>query len=86
MQLFYLSPDNQIMYSDVKSGSTFEGTVPRPLLVIHPFAIPRISGGWMDIFEPAPDGQRFAVHAAISSSPPNITVVLNWPMLLNPKK
>lgn len=28
----------------------------------------------------------FAVHSALTSSPPNITVILNWPLLLNPKK
>ena len=84
-ELFYLSPDNQIMSSEVKLGSTFEAAVPKPLFAIHPFRVPRIAGGWNDIFEPAPDGKSFAVNAAMSS-PTNITVVLNWQLLLNPKK
>ena len=83
-ELFYLSQDNQIMCSAVKPGSVFESTVPKPLFAIHPYYVRRIAG-WNDVFEPAPDG-RFAVHAALASSPPNITVILNWPILLNPKK
>jgi hypothetical protein len=39
-----------------------------------------------DAIESAPDGRRFAVHAALTDSRPNITVVLNWPLLLNQKK
>src|SRR5262249_16760189 len=85
-ELFYLSTDNQIMSSEIKPGESFQASVPRPLFAIHPFAVPRISGGWLDTFSPAPDGQRFAVHSALTSSAPNITIVLNWPLLLNPKK
>ena len=84
-ELFYLSQDNQIMSSEVKLGSTFEATAPRPLFAIHPYAIPRIARA-VDTFEPAPDGRRFAVHSALTSSSPVITVVLNWPLLLNQKK
>ncbi len=83
-ELFYLSLDNQITSSEVKLGSTFEAAVPRPLFAIHPYLLPRIAP-WQDAFEPAPDG-RFVVHSALTSSPPNITVVLNWPLLLTPKK
>ena len=72
------------MSSEVKLGSTFEAAVPRPLFAIHPFRVPRIAGGWNNIFEPAPDGKSFAVNAAISS-PTNITVVLNWQLLLHQK-
>jgi eukaryotic-like serine/threonine-protein kinase len=85
-ELFYLSLDNQIMSSEVELGTTFEASVPKPLFLVHPFAVPRIGGGWLDMFTPAPDGQRFAVHSALSNSPPNITVVLNWPLLLNSSK
>ena len=62
-ELFYLSPDNQIMSSQVKLGSIFEAAVPRPLFLIRPYYVRRIAG-WNDAFEPAPDGQRFAVHVA----------------------
>jgi eukaryotic-like serine/threonine-protein kinase len=83
-ELFYLSQDSQIMCSEVKLGSMFEATAPRPLFGVHPYYVSRISG-WNETFEPAPDGQRFAVHAA-SSTPSSITVILNWPLLLNPKR
>lgn len=83
-ELFYLSLDNKITSSEIKFGSTFEAAVPRPLFAIHPYLLPRIAP-WMESFEPAPDG-RFAVHSAMTSSPPNISVVLNWPLLLNPRK
>jgi Tol biopolymer transport system component len=84
-ELYYLSADNQIMASEVKVDPSFEASVPKPLVAIHPFMLPRITGGWSDAFESAPDGRRFAVHAALTNSRPNITVVLNWPLLLNQK-
>src|SRR5262249_17313857 len=37
-ELFYQSPDNQIMCSEVKVGSTFEAATPTPLFTIHPYA------------------------------------------------
>ena len=83
-ELFYLSPDNQIMSSQVRLVPTFEANAAKPLFAIHPFAVPRIAGGYMDTFAPAPDGQHFAVHAPLYSSR-DITVVLNWPLLLNQK-
>jgi Tol biopolymer transport system component len=35
-EIFYLSPDNQIMSSEVNLGTAFETAVPKPLFVIHP--------------------------------------------------
>ncbi len=84
-ELFYLSLDNQITSTEVKLGSTFEAAAPRPLFDIHPYRIQRIAP-WSEAFEPDPDGRRFAVHSALTSSPPNITVVLNWPLLLHQSK
>ena len=86
-ELFYLSPDNQIMSSKIRLAPSFEAVAPTALFMIHPYAIPRIGlGNGADAFEPAPDGQRFAVHAPLTSSSPNISVVVNWPLLLNHKK
>ena len=85
-ELFFLSPDNQIMAAEIKLGTTFEASMPRPLFSIHPWIVPQIAGGWRDTFEPTSDGQRFAVHTPLSSSPSNITVILNWKLLLNPNK
>ena len=85
-ELFYLSSNNQVMSSEVKLSTTFEINVPRALFSIHPYAIPRIGlGTGSEAFEPAPDGRRFAVHAPLRSSPPNITIVLNWQLMLNRK-
>jgi eukaryotic-like serine/threonine-protein kinase len=83
-ELFYLAQDNQIMCSAVKLSPIFEFTGPKPLFAIRPNSVRRISG-WNDTFETAPDGRRFGVHVA-ASAPTNITVVLNWPLLLNQKK
>ena len=83
-ELFYLAQDNQIMCSAVKLSPIFEFTVPKPLFAIRPYYVRRISG-WNETFEPSPDGRRFGVHVA-ASAPINITVVLNWPLLLNSKK
>jgi dipeptidyl aminopeptidase/acylaminoacyl peptidase len=85
-ELFYLSLDNQIMSSEVKIGSIFEATVPKPLFAIHPYTMQRIGSQSYSAFEPEPDGPRIAVHSSLTSSPPNITVVLNWTQLLNPNK
>ena len=85
-ELFYLSLDNQIMSSEVKIGSVFEATVSKPLFAIHPYTTQRIGSQSYSAFEPGPDGRRIAVHSSLSSSPPNITVVLNWTQLLKSKR
>jgi hypothetical protein len=74
------------MSSEVKLGSVFEASVPKSLFAFHPYTTQRIGSQSYSAFEPSPDGQRIAVHSSLTSSPPNITVVLNWTLLLNPRK
>ena len=72
------------MCCSVKLSPIFEFTVPKPLFAIHPYYVRRIAG-WNQVFDPAPDGRRFGVHVA-AAAPTDITVVLNWPLLLNQKE
>jgi serine/threonine protein kinase len=85
-ELFYVSSENQIMSSDVQLSPNFEAKVPKPLFTFHPYVPPGISGGWLDMFQPAPDGQHFLVNTAVTEELPSITVVFNWPLLLTQRK
>jgi hypothetical protein len=37
-------------------------------------------------FEVSPDGQRFLVRAAAEQVPQPLTIIVNWPALLNPPR
>jgi len=70
-ELFYLSPDNQLMSVAVKSQPVFAAATPRPL-----FRLGRLTSEQYDV---APDGQRFLVLVSEREAPePPISLVFNW--------
>jgi Tol biopolymer transport system component len=72
-ELFYQAADGRIMAVSVKLGAnSIDASAPHPL-----FSLPQ-----QTLFEVAPDGQRFLVEVP-DPTPHPLTVVINWPSLLN---
>ncbi len=69
-ELFYLSPDGQIMGVAIETRPVFKATAPRSLF--------RVSQG-SSIEDVAPDGQRFLAIVSEGEAPkPLINLVFNW--------
>ncbi len=79
-ELFYLTPDNQLMAVPINAdAATFHPGIPKPLFqaALIPFS------NWRNIYSPSPDGQRFLMLTPEGTAKPEpITVVVNWPAML----
>jgi Tol biopolymer transport system component len=77
-ELFYVSPDSMLMSVSLKRGSgSLEPSAPHalfPLLVIDTDVNP---------YDAARDGQRFLVLENAGHAAQPLTVIVNWPALLN---
>jgi eukaryotic-like serine/threonine-protein kinase len=77
-ELFYVSPDSMLMSVGFKLGTgSLEPSAPRALfrlLVIDTDVSP---------YDAAPDGQRFLVLESAEHAVRPLTVIVNWPALLN---
>jgi hypothetical protein len=82
-ELFYLSPDNEIMAVSVKKGDTFQPSIPMPLFKIDPVkGIYSSVGGEYDV---TADGQRFLVSSGVAEARGlPLTIVVNWTAGLKP--
>jgi len=77
-ELFYSSPDGKLMAVDVTEGPTFKASVPRTLFQVPIAQIGHNEGGLQVLgWDVAPDGNRFLIDTATTSSE-SVTVVLNW--------
>jgi Tol biopolymer transport system component len=76
-ELFYLTPDNQLMAVATKPArDRLDIGVPRPLFAIHPRPPVRLDAYPYDV---SPDGRRFVVNTLMDdTTSTTITVVLNW--------
>jgi Tol biopolymer transport system component/predicted Ser/Thr protein kinase len=77
-ELFYRSADGNLMAVSVKSGATFETSVPKSLF---PLVVPA-GGVGRQSYAVTNDGQRFLVAASVGEKSVPLTVVLNWPVAL----
>jgi len=77
-ELFYISPDSMLMSVSLKLGTgSLEPSAPRalfPLLVIDTDVSP---------YDAARDGQRFLVLETAEHATQPLTVIVNWPALLD---
>jgi hypothetical protein len=77
-ELFYISPDSMLMSVSLKPGTgSLEPSAPHalfPLLVIDTDVSP---------YDAARDGQRFLVLETAEHAAQPLTVIVNWPALLN---
>ena len=79
-ELFYLRADGTLMAVAVKTQPTFESTTVTPLFKTP---LPATMNAYRMDYVPAADGQRFLMKVPVeNTSPPSITVVLNWPSLI----
>jgi Tol biopolymer transport system component len=80
-ELFYFSPDNQLMSVEISAtGSSFKAGTPKSLFAVPGFGgIGSFNGYLWDL---TADGQRFLINTTEDTSVEPITVVLNWTGLL----
>jgi DNA-binding helix-hairpin-helix protein with protein kinase domain len=75
-ELFYISPDQQMMVMPVPAGPVFQVSVPRPLFPVR-VSIP---SGPRNHYSVTPDGSSFYVVSPLGGQTTNLTtVVINWP-------
>jgi serine/threonine-protein kinase len=76
-ELFYLTPDNQLMAVPINTdAASFQPGIPKPLFQTTLVPI----STWKNIYVPSPDGQRFLMLTPEGQAKPEpITVVVNWP-------
>ena len=86
-ELFYISPDSNMMAAEISTTPTFQVSNRKVL-----FSAPILGGGSITNvtrYDVTPDGKKFLINSApsetISTAPTPITVVLNWPQLLTKK-
>ena len=76
-QLFYVSPNDKLMAVDLKLGKdSIEPSAPREL-----FALPTPTINFIP-YDVSADGERFLVQAPPQQASP-LTVIVNWPALVN---
>jgi Tol biopolymer transport system component len=80
-ELFYLRSDGMLMSVAVQTRPTFEPGAVTPLFKTR---LPTSLNAYRMDYVPAGDGKRFLMKIPVEgATPPSITVVLNWPALLN---
>ena len=72
-EIFYLSPDRQLMAVPVTSGESFVPGTPQPL-----FRVQVESGLRRNVYDVSPDGQRFLFLLTAGEASTPMTVVVNW--------
>jgi Tol biopolymer transport system component len=82
-ELFYLSSSHNLMSVSVPGGNAFDAGVPR---VLFERRVPVSGNPYRSNYAVTANGQRFLVNTRIDDAPLPITVVLNWPTLLNGTK
>ena len=78
-ELFYLSPDGDLMAATIVNIPAFTAGVPHKL-----FRTPLDPTTTMvaTVYDVHPDGQRFIMLAPVSDAPQPVNVILNWQSLL----
>jgi hypothetical protein len=79
-ELYYIQADGTFMQVAVKGGAQFDPAAPIPLFKT---AIPTMLNPYRMDYVAAADGQRFLMKVPVNEPPPAITVIINWPGLLN---
>jgi hypothetical protein len=78
-ELFYLTPDLQMMAVDVRLSPTFQAGTPKPLFKADTLSL--ISG--RNNYVVSRDGQRFLIYRPLAESDTDpVHVMLHWPALL----
>jgi eukaryotic-like serine/threonine-protein kinase len=78
-ELYYIQADGSLMQVTVRAGERFDSATPTALFKTD---IPTVLNPYRMDYVPARDGQRFLMKVPVNEAPSAITVVLNWPALL----
>ncbi len=85
-EIFYITPDRQIMAVSVEAGERFRPGTPQPLVRGQLDALPSTltaANGYRKTYTVTSDGQRFLLNVpAREQTSQTINVILNWPALL----
>jgi Tol biopolymer transport system component len=81
-ELCYLSLDNRMMVVDTRTGSSQKTSVPRQLFAERG----RPAGFYYDNYGVTADGKRFLVLETVEEGPAPISVIVDWPALLPPRR
>ena len=77
-ELFFLSSDRKLMSAEVHAVyGELQFGAPRTLL---PVQVKTPAFGWL--YDVSPDGNRFLMTVATTTTEPSIKVLVNWPALL----
>jgi dipeptidyl aminopeptidase/acylaminoacyl peptidase len=79
-ELFYLAPDRKLMAVAIGVGTPLTAGTPQPL-----FQTTLDPGAFRQMYETSADDNRFLLNQFIESAAQPLTVVLNWPALMNAK-
>lgn len=71
-ELYFVSPDGKMMAAEVKSGSKFETSAPKPLFDVR---LPPGANAWFDVGK---DGRFLIPIQAEQTANAPMTVVVNW--------
>jgi Tol biopolymer transport system component len=83
-ELFYLSLDDRLMAVSLKLGAdTIECSVPRELFRLPLSGLGRGGGIGGSPYEATRDGRRFLTLTTSEAVPQPLTLIVNWPALLN---
>jgi Tol biopolymer transport system component len=74
-EIFYLSPDNQILAAEVEEGGN--AIEARPAQALFRAAVPPVPAISFSPFDVTPDGKRFVVNTLSEQNTP-LTLVVNW--------
>jgi eukaryotic-like serine/threonine-protein kinase len=80
-ELYYLSLDGKMMAVDIRTTSGLETGIPRQLFETHVRPYPLY-----DLYGVTADGQKFLTVELVKEVPTPITVILDWPALLPPRR
>jgi Tol biopolymer transport system component len=74
-EIFYLSPDNQMMAAEVEERGN--GIEARPPQALFRAAVPSVSAISLSPYDVAPDGKKFVINTLSEQNRP-LTLVVNW--------
>jgi Tol biopolymer transport system component len=78
-ELFYLSPGDKMMSVPVTTEPSFQASAARPLFDV---LVPMFGNVYRTSYAVSADGQRFLVSTRVEAMAPPISVIVNWPSLL----
>jgi len=81
-EILYFAPDGNLMSAEVSITPTYAVSAPRAVFRV-PLVTTEIGGAHVHHWDTTGDGQRFLMDVNLEGRPDPVTVVLNWPAMMN---